>query len=87
MYMSILAGAMWGMPVALPLVCVCIATGSTLCFLLSRYAGQVLYVIPRWEQRIAAWTVVVQQYDNNMLSYLTVLRYVLRLTQHDAGAP
>ncbi|WFD44501.1 hypothetical protein MPSI1_003169 [Malassezia psittaci] len=74
MYMSILAGAMWGMPFALPWVCMCIATGSTLCYLLSRYAGQVLLVFPSWDRRMQAWRSVVQQYDTHMLWYMSLLR-------------
>lgn len=76
MYLSMLAGAMWGMPIALPLICICIATGSTLCYALSSYAGQCLLVIPNWEQRIQSWRTVVQQYNRNILTYLTLLRYV-----------
>ncbi|MBW0558930.1 hypothetical protein O181_098645 [Austropuccinia psidii MF-1] len=35
MYLSILAGAMFGIRVGLPLVCCCVATGAMLCYLLS----------------------------------------------------
>lgn len=77
MYMNILAGAMWGMPIAVPWVCACIATGSTLCYLLSRSAGQCLLLLPHWEQRVQSWRAVVQQYDQNMTWYMTLLRYVL----------
>ncbi|WFC96518.1 eukaryotic translation initiation factor 3 subunit A [Malassezia brasiliensis] len=43
MYMNILAGAMWGMPIAVP-----------------------------W--RVQSWRAVVQQYDENMTWYMTLLR-------------
>lgn len=30
--------------------------------------------MPRWQQRIDAWKATVQQYEGNLLSYLTILR-------------
>lgn len=77
MYLSMLAGAMWGMPLATPLVCVCIATGSSLCYLLSQYVGPCLLAVPRWEQRIQTWKAALAQYDSQMLTYLALIRYAL----------
>lgn len=74
MYMSILAGALWKVPLALPLVCVCIATGASLCFLLSWHVGAILRAMPRWQHRVEAWKTTTQQYHHHMLSYLTMLR-------------
>lgn len=74
MYMSILAGALWTVPVALPLVCTLIATGATFCYLLSRHTGEFIRVMPRWHQRVEAWKVTVQQYEDRLLTYLTILR-------------
>ncbi|WFD26537.1 hypothetical protein MNAN1_001520 [Malassezia nana] len=74
MYMSILAGALWKVPLALPLVCACIATGASLCYLLSWHVGAIFRAIPRWQHRVEAWKTTTQQYRHHMLSYLTMLR-------------
>lgn len=74
MYMTILAGALWNVPIALPLVCVSIANGATLCYLLSWYVGGIVRAMPRWQNRIDAWKSVTRQYQHHMLSYLTMLR-------------
>ncbi|PKI85286.1 hypothetical protein MVES1_000832 [Malassezia vespertilionis] len=74
MYMSILGGAMWGIPVALPLVCICIASGSTMCYALSRCAGQCIEAMPSWQQRVDYWKMVIKQYESNIIVYLAVLR-------------
>ncbi|GAA6018792.1 hypothetical protein JCM10207_005580, partial [Rhodosporidiobolus poonsookiae] len=39
MYLSILGGALWGVAIALPLVCTCVATGALLCYLMSAALG------------------------------------------------
>ena len=46
MYLCILAGALWGVPVALPIVCMSIATGATFCYLLSKHVGDCIRVMP-----------------------------------------
>lgn len=74
MYLCILAGALWGVPVALPIVCMSIATGATFCYLLSKHVGDCIRVMPRWQQRVDTWKATVQQYEGNLLSYLTILR-------------
>lgn len=74
MYLTILAGALWKVTVALPLVCVSIANGASLCYLLSWYVGGIIRAMPRWQRRIDAWKSVTQQYQHHMLSYLTMLR-------------
>ncbi|UZJ57497.1 hypothetical protein CBS101457_006817 [Exobasidium rhododendri] len=74
MYMSIIAGAMWGVPLALPIVCASVATGATICYLISKNLGVVLIAMPKWKARVDAWGDVLAGYNDNMLSYLIVLR-------------
>lgn len=74
MYMSIIAGAMWGVPLALPIVCASVATGATICYLISSNLGAVLVAMPKWKARVDAWGDVLAGYNDNMLSYLIVLR-------------
>lgn len=74
MYMSILAGAMWGVPLALPIVCASVATGATICYLISKFLGQVLVAIPSWKARVDGWKVVLDRQRDDMLSYLIVIR-------------
>ncbi|PWN49895.1 hypothetical protein IE53DRAFT_122629 [Violaceomyces palustris] len=74
MYMSILAGAMWGVPLALPLVCASVATGATICYLISKFLGAVLVALPSWKARVDSWKEKLDQHSDNMLSYLIVIR-------------
>ncbi|PWY99254.1 hypothetical protein BCV70DRAFT_200834 [Testicularia cyperi] len=74
MYMSILAGALFGVPVALPLVCTSVATGATICYLISKFLGVVLVALPSWKARIDQWKDKMQDHKDNMLSYLIVIR-------------
>ncbi|PWN39339.1 hypothetical protein IE81DRAFT_326659 [Ceraceosorus guamensis] len=74
MYMSILAGAMWGVALALPIVCASVATGATICYLISAFMGEaVLGALPKWKARVDAWKDKIQAQDN-LLSYLIVIR-------------
>lgn len=74
MYMSILAGAMWGVPLALPIVCASVATGATICYLISKFLGEVLHAIPSWKRRVDSWKEVLDRQRDDMLSYLIVIR-------------
>lgn len=74
MYMSILAGALFGVPVALPLVCASVATGATICYLISKFLGTILVALPTWQARIDEWKDKLAQHNDNLLSYLIVLR-------------
>ncbi|PWN30736.1 hypothetical protein BDZ90DRAFT_216408, partial [Jaminaea rosea] len=74
MYMSILAGAMWGVPLALPVVCASVATGATICYLISKFLGEVLHAIPSWKRRVDSWKEVLDRQRDDMLSYLIVIR-------------
>ncbi|TKY88113.1 hypothetical protein EX895_002823 [Sporisorium graminicola] len=74
MYMSILAGALFGVPVALPLVCVSVATGASICYLISKFLGVVLIALPTWQRRVDEWKAKLAEHDDNLLSYLVVIR-------------
>ncbi|KAF9520913.1 hypothetical protein BS47DRAFT_1323455 [Hydnum rufescens UP504] len=74
MYLSILGGAVWGMAVALPLCCACVATGATLCYAISAALGPALLTLPKWKDRIDKWALKVETQRSNLLSFLIVLR-------------
>ncbi|UTT88733.1 hypothetical protein NDA17_003529 [Ustilago hordei] len=74
MYMSILAGALFGVPLALPLVCASVASGATLCYLISRTLRLVLLALPSWQARVEHWRHKMDQHQDDILSYLIVLR-------------
>ncbi|KAF7330426.1 hypothetical protein MVEN_02481400 [Mycena venus] len=74
MYMSILGGAVWGMPIALPLVCCLVASGATLCYLISDALGPALLTLPKWKAMLDKWAHKIQRNQDNMISFLIVLR-------------
>ena len=74
MYLSILGGAVWGVARALPLVCCCVATGATLCYLISAALGPALLTLPRWKALLDKWAAKIQANKENMISFLIVLR-------------
>lgn len=74
MYLSILGGAVWGVPIALPLACTCVAFGATLCYLISAALGPALLALPKWKARLDTWSAKLAAQRENMLSYLIVLR-------------
>lgn len=74
MYLSILGGAVWGVARALPLACTCVATGASLCYLLSAALGPAILTLPRWKDRLEKWSDKVQTQKENIVSFLIVLR-------------
>ncbi|GAA5839418.1 hypothetical protein JCM11251_003972, partial [Rhodosporidiobolus azoricus] len=75
MYLSILGGALWGVLVALPLVCFCVASGALLCYLMSAALGPaVLLHSETWRKRVEAWEGRVMEHKSNLVSYLIILR-------------
>ncbi|GAA5965862.1 hypothetical protein JCM8115_003030 [Rhodotorula mucilaginosa] len=75
MYLSILGGALWGVLIALPLVCFSVASGALLCYYLSAVLGPaVLSRSEVWQHRIDRWADRIKEHDQNLLSYLIVLR-------------
>ena len=68
---------MYGVLIALPLVCVCIATGATMCYLISALLGPALLLAnTTWKDRLEVWRDRVRSQGSNMISYLILLRYV-----------
>ncbi|KAF9223552.1 hypothetical protein BS17DRAFT_754729 [Gyrodon lividus] len=74
MYLSILAGAVWGVPRALLLACTCVATGATLCYLISAAFGPALLTVPRWKAHLDEWSDKLRSQKDNIISFLIVLR-------------
>jgi len=72
--LSILGGAVWGVARALPLACTCVATGASLCYLLSAALGPAILTLPRWKDRLEKWSDKVQRQKENIVSFLIVLR-------------
>ncbi|GAA99337.1 uncharacterized protein L969DRAFT_93798 [Mixia osmundae IAM 14324] len=74
MYLSILSGAMYGLW-ALPLVCLCISTGASLCYLFSAALGPALLLTSKkWQDRVIQWRDIIKNQGSNLISYLIVLR-------------
>lgn len=74
MYLSILGGAVWGVPRALPLACTCVATGGTLCYLISAALGPALLTIPKFKSKFDVWSDKIRTQKDNIISFLIVLR-------------
>lgn len=74
MYLSILGGAVWGVPRALPLACTCVATGATLCYFISAALGPALLTMPKWKARLDVWSDRITAQRDNLISFLIVLR-------------
>jgi len=74
MYLSILGGAVWGVARALPLACCCVATGASLCYLISAALGPALLTLPKWKAILDKWAHKISANKENMISFLIVLR-------------
>ncbi|TFY76486.1 hypothetical protein EWM64_g7528 [Hericium alpestre] len=74
MYLSILGGAVWGVARALPLACACVASGGTLCYLLSAALGPALLALPKFQARLDTWTEKIARQRENIIPFLIVLR-------------
>lgn len=74
MYLSILGGAMWGVGLAVPIICVVVAFGSTLCYALSKAFGPALLAVPKWRTRIEGFGDKVDAQRANLFSYIVILR-------------
>ncbi|CDO76506.1 hypothetical protein BN946_scf184361.g5 [Trametes cinnabarina] len=74
MYLSILGGAVWGVPRALPLACACVATGATLCYLISAALGPALLTMPKWKAKLDVWADKLRAHKDDIISFLIVLR-------------
>jgi uncharacterized membrane protein YdjX (TVP38/TMEM64 family) len=74
MYLSILGGAVWGVPRALPLACACVATGATLCYFISAALGPALLTLPAFQSRLELWSAKISAQRANLIPFLIVLR-------------
>jgi uncharacterized membrane protein YdjX (TVP38/TMEM64 family) len=74
MYLSILGGAVWGVPRALPLACACVATGATLCYFISAALGPALLTLPAFQSRLEVWSAKISAQRANLIPFLIVLR-------------
>ncbi|EIW84128.1 hypothetical protein CONPUDRAFT_99940 [Coniophora puteana RWD-64-598 SS2] len=74
MYLSILGGAVWGVPRALLLACTCVATGASLCYLISAAFGPALLTLPKWKARLDKFQDKIHDQKDNLISFLIVLR-------------
>ena len=74
MYLSILGGAVWGVPLALPLACACVASGATLCYLISAALGPALLTMPKWKSKLDVWADKLREHKDDTISFLIVLR-------------
>lgn len=74
MYLSILGGAVWGVPRALPLACACVATGATLCYFISAALGPALLALPAFQSRLELWSSKISAQRANLIPFLIVLR-------------
>ncbi|THH14279.1 hypothetical protein EW146_g6036 [Bondarzewia mesenterica] len=74
MYLSILGGAVWGVARALPLACTCVASGGTLCYLISAALGPALLTIPRIQSHLDSWADKIHGQRANIVPFLIVLR-------------
>jgi len=81
MYLSIVGGAVWGVARALPLVCCCVATGATLCYLISSALGPALLTLPKWKAKLDKWATKIRENKENIISFLIVLR-IMPLPPH-----
>lgn len=72
---------MWGVARALPLVCCCVATGATLCYLISSALGPALLTLPKWKAILDKWATKIHENKENIFSFLIVLR-IMPLPPH-----
>ncbi|KDN52707.1 hypothetical protein K437DRAFT_253900 [Tilletiaria anomala UBC 951] len=75
MYLSILAGAIWGVALSLPIVICSIASGATICYVISRQMGEVFVAVPSWKTRVDSWQRRISA-QSNLFSYLVFIRHL-----------
>ncbi|KAH9809656.1 hypothetical protein DFH28DRAFT_1133020 [Melampsora americana] len=77
MYLSILAGAMYGVKIGLPLVSFCVGTGALLCYKVSSTLGSTIFQYsPSLRNRLETWKNKLESKTNrfDLFSYLVVIR-------------
>ncbi|KAG9127866.1 hypothetical protein FRC07_008134 [Ceratobasidium sp. 392] len=53
---------------------ICVATGATLCYLISAALGPALLAVPSWRARLDTWSQKIDAQRDNLMSYLIVIR-------------
>ena len=72
-FLSILSGYLFWMPLAMSVICFCSAMGATFCYLLSSIVGRP--IIQRYfPERVRDWKLKVDQHRNELLYYMIFLR-------------
>jgi len=72
-FLSILSGFIFPFPLALFVVCLCSATGASLCYLLSYLVGRPL-ILKYLPDKAAEWSSKVVRHKDNLLNYIIFLR-------------
>lgn len=72
-FMTILSGFLFPFPLALTLVCFCSATGASLCYLVSYFAGRRL-IYKYFPEKADQYSKLVQKHRDNIFNYVIFLR-------------
>ncbi|RHZ86244.1 hypothetical protein Glove_53g96 [Diversispora epigaea] len=73
MWLSILGGALFGLPISLLIVCGCSAIGSSNCYLLSKTYGESL-VHSNFSTKLSTWSSQLHAHSRHLLNYMIILR-------------
>ncbi|CAG8667928.1 13634_t:CDS:2 [Acaulospora morrowiae] len=73
MWLSILGGALFGLPTSLLIVCMCSAIGASNCYLLSKNFGK-SFVRKNFSTKLSTWSAQLRAQSHNLLNYMIVLR-------------
>jgi len=73
LFLTILSGYLFSVPVALLLVCFCSAVGAGLCYLLFNFFGRP-FVIRYFPDKVSDWSAEVKKHESNLLYYIIFLR-------------
>ncbi|KAI9144785.1 snare associated Golgi protein-domain-containing protein [Paraphysoderma sedebokerense] len=71
--LSVLGGALFGLPIGLLLVCTCSAIGASNCYFISKFFGAPL-VRKYLKSRVNSWKIQVAQQRDHLFSYILFLR-------------
>jgi len=74
-FLNVLAGAIFGLWVGFPLVCILTATGASSCYLLSKYFGKE-YVLYYFQQRLTTIQAMIEGNREHLFYYLLFARLV-----------
>lgn len=71
--LSILSGFLFPFPIALLLVCFCSATGASLCYAISHFAGKKM-ISKYFPERAKRYSALVNKHRSNIFNYMLFLR-------------